>query len=160
MNYPANFWEVIHLRSRILRRSTVLLPCDCRRARGFQYILVCLAAIGLSACTVLPSQHGESLQSGVFPAAFQQFLVQTPAGSRAVLAHSPWGSGVTVIAHDAYFAASGHTCRKLTIVQAGMRRPGLVCRLPDGRWQKVRALARSERLPVVSNRPQPELGAQ
>lgn len=100
-----------------------------------------LILISLSACTTVPTQFGSHAAQLQLSQAFRHFLAHAPAGDSAFLPESPWGAQVTVYARQAYFAASGRTCRKLTIVHnAGMRRPGLVCRLPSGGWEEVRAL--------------------
>src|SRR5699024_5461660 len=102
--------------------------------------------VGVSACSTLPPS--ETTRSAL-PAAFQDFLANAPAGSRMVLADSPWGVEATVYVHAPYYAASGRTCRELTIELASTRRPGLVCRLPRGGWESVRVLSHSGR-PVFS----------
>lgn len=106
-----------------------------------RFLLLCVALAGVSACSSLPLSEPRS----ALPAAFQDFLADAAPGSRVVLAESPWGPEVTVYAHHAYYAASGRTCRRLTIMQSGMRRPALVCRLPGGGWERVRALIRGGR---------------
>lgn len=107
-----------------------------------QALLSLLIVISLSACAVAPGSYpapGAPSQMQL-PSAFRHFLTHAPAGTSAFLPESPWGTSVTVYAGQAYFAASGRRCRKLTIVHtAGMRRPGLVCRLPNGGWEEVRA---------------------
>lgn len=68
-----------------------------------------------------------------------------------VLSDSPWGSEATVYAHAPYYAASGRTCRELTIELKGARRPGLVCQLPREGWESVRVLHYGGR-PVFSSK--------
>lgn len=102
-------------------------------------IVVCLAVIGLSGCAVTPS-FDDAEAARTLPGAFYEFLASAPAGASVFLTESPWGPRVTVIARRSYFAASGRTCRNLTIAQKGMRRSALACRLPDGTWEKVRTL--------------------
>lgn len=111
-------------------------------ATGAQCCLLCLLLIGLSACAVTPPRSNPVNPSEQWPKAFQHFLSNASVGSSTFLAHSPWGAQITVYAHETYHAASGRVCRKLTITDAGMRRAGLACRLPDGSWEQVRALTR------------------
>ncbi|EAR21668.1 DVU3141 family protein [Nitrococcus mobilis] len=115
------------------------------RIAVFQGSFLCVAFVGVSACVTLPPSAPRS----ALPAAFETFLASAPAGGRVVLADSPWGPEATVYAHAPYYAASGRTCRELTIELTSTRRPGLVCQLPHGAWESVRVLSHSGR-PVFS----------
>lgn len=56
------------------------------------------------------------------------------------LKESPWGSDIRVILHPPYAAASGRTCRRLTLEDGQGRRPGLACESGDDSWESVRVL--------------------
>ncbi|MDN5850799.1 MAG: hypothetical protein L0H63_14375 [Nitrococcus sp.] len=117
-----------------------------------RFALLCMALVGISACSTLPPSDPRS----ALPPALQSFLTSAPAGSSMLLAASLWGPEASVYAHARYYAASGRTCRELTIEQAGMRRPGLVCRLPQGGWESVRVLDYGGRAVFSANVRQPQ----
>lgn len=142
----------IRARHDVRRGLFSLFSCRYHGLRMLQFGPLCLMMAGLSSCAVVPLPAGRSGEPQL--SALQQFYAQAPRGGRIFVKDSPWGGRVTVVAHESYYAASGRTCRKLTIRQGGMRRPGLVCRLPDAGWEKVRALARDRR-PVSSLHPAP-----
>ena len=72
------------------------------------------------------------------------FLTQAPAGAVLNVPESPWGNNVEVVADDAYLAASGRECRKLTVVavDANNARSALVCKTPNG-WVNQRVVTQT-----------------
>lgn len=89
-------------------------------------------------------QEGGSVVAGQQPgraldANLSGFLAQSSPGAVITLAESPWGAGVTIIGGAPYHAASGRTCRRLTI--EGSRRgetyQAVACEALDG-WKSRR----------------------
>lgn len=112
-------------------------------ARGVAALSLALVAVALSACTTLPD--ASSVAESEAPAmrldsALQQFLSDAPAESTLALADSPWGANVVISVQAPYAAASGRTCRALTVESGADSRPGLACRSASGDWQPVRLL--------------------
>lgn len=102
-----------------------------------------LVLTGLSACTMIPTKHAGPVQpdNARLSAQFRHFLAQAPAGSSMVAAPTnPWWPGATVYAQKSYYAASGRTCRGLTVTTTGPSQHALVCHFDDGSWRQARAL--------------------
>jgi hypothetical protein len=121
-----------------------------------------LAMMLFSGCSALPLANHEgrgAAPNDAFPAAFQSMLADAPAGSLARLDASPWGPGVTVVLHDAYHAASGRICRRVTVQSEGMSRPGLACQRRDGAWEPVRLLHEGGRPRLSADRARPVGGS-
>lgn len=127
--------------------------------KAVRYASFGLIAASLSACASLPAANNEPVNAPrvALPAALQTFLEEAPAEGRAVFPHSPWGDSATILAHAPYDAASGRTCRELSIESGGVRQPGLACRLPNGSWQSVRVLHYIGR-PLLTQQPGPQPG--
>jgi surface antigen len=115
-----------------------------QKAPALRNALLIVAFASLSGCAVLSAGEEEGAGAAL-PAAVQTFLEQAPAGGSAVFPHSPWGAAATVQVQAPYYAASGRTCRELTIESYGVRQPGLACRQAKGRWQQVRVLQHTGR---------------
>ena len=63
------------------------------------------------------------------PANVSSFLDSAAPGSVIAVSTSPWGSDVEVVAHERYFAASGRSCRELTVSnQRDLPSKELACR--------------------------------
>ncbi|ANB02759.1 DVU3141 family protein [Ectothiorhodospira sp. BSL-9] len=108
----------------------------------------CLVVI-LTACGSVPTQHDNgSWQPGdarsgepTLPERLDTFLNEQPAGATVMLEHSPWGRDVHVMAHAPYHAASGRTCRSLSVETRRGTEPALVCQAGNGHWEEVRVLS-------------------
>jgi hypothetical protein len=74
------------------------------------------------------------------PDAVQDLLSREPAGARVRFSESPWGADLAAELDAIYVAASGRTCRRVTLVSSDAPRPVLVCRGADGLWHNVRVL--------------------
>ena len=71
------------------------------------------------------------------------YLSSTTNVSSISLAQSPWGSNVWVLAQQPYFAASGRTCRELTITSAMENISyAIVCQVDQDSWNTVRPITR------------------
>lgn len=105
-------------------------------------LLVIVSALvsGCGAWPVVSENNPRDAAQEHFPGAFQSMLSRAPPGSSTHLEQSPWGSDVRVMMHEPYHAASGRTCRDVTVSSDGMRRPALVCERRDGTWEPVRLL--------------------
>lgn len=104
--------------------------------------------LAVSGCSVLPFQYTAQIDGPRTRASgsFEQFVAKAPPGSSLKIAgDSPVWPGATVYVRESYHAASGRICRNLTVVQSGLRHAALVCRQPDGDWERVRALAQYRR---------------
>ncbi|MCG5499542.1 DVU3141 family protein [Ectothiorhodospira lacustris] len=109
-------------------------------------LFLCMAT--LTACNTLPtvptegawlSVNGPDTPTGL-PSSLNSFLSEAPSGSSISLADSPWGGDVLIHADAAYFAASGRTCRSLSVHGDHGQRQALVCRKSEDGWEKVRVL--------------------
>jgi hypothetical protein len=95
----------------------------------------------VSGCAALPeSPAGPRSSELALPPAIQLLLEQEHGDARSWAERSPWGDGVILELHPSYSAASGRTCRRVTIEPAGAGRSALVCREHDGQWVSVRVL--------------------
>lgn len=109
-------------------------------------VILCLVGLmpqGLGGCT-LQSLVSEEIETPIRDTrkTFEQALEQAPAEAVRVLPHTPWGENRSIKLHQAYTAASGRWCRRLTIEPEADARPALVCRSGDdqGPWELVRLL--------------------
>ena len=109
----------------------------------------CLVVI-LTACGSVPTHHdgtswqpGDTTRSGeaTLPDHLDTFLNEQPAGATVMLERSPWGRDVHVMAHAPYHAASGRTCRSLSVETGQGSEPALVCQTGNGHWEAVRVLS-------------------
>jgi surface antigen len=113
------------------------MPC----ARVGVIAVVLMLMAGCAGQREAPQSAAPAERAGAAVAAsLQDVLERAPTGSRYRLPQSPWGEGVAVELRDAYTAASGRMCRRVTIDPAGASQPGLACRRADGHWQSVRVL--------------------
>jgi hypothetical protein len=69
------------------------------------------------------------------------YLSSTNNINSIYLAQSPWGSNVWVLAQQPYFAASGRTCRELTITSSTENISyAIVCQADQDSWNTVRPI--------------------
>lgn len=116
-------------------------------------LLAALSMVVVSGCASYPNSSAQQEAQYVLnndPATLLQndnlngFLTQAPAGAVLNVPKSPWGNNVEVVADDAYLAASGRECRKLTVVavDANNARSALVCKTPNG-WVNQRVVTQT-----------------
>ncbi|GGB46311.1 hypothetical protein GCM10011502_19590 [Oceanisphaera marina] len=85
-------------------------------------------------------QNNLGSQPAIDNVALTQYL-NTSTATATVLATSPWGPNVQVMAEQAYFAASGRTCRQLQVSQPnGNTQQHIACQLKNGSWTISRDL--------------------
>lgn len=96
----------------------------------------------LSGCAQMHTQH-DSISGSVISggdqgtpvgASLSSFLNEANRGEAVRLAQSPWGPGVNVYSGQPYFAASGRTCRELTVQGNGGERAVVACKRADDQW--------------------------
>lgn len=116
---------------------------------GGRLLAVLLAAGVLGGCSMLSAVSPLAAQDAglvageqagrVLEPAFAAFLAQAPQGSILALAESPWGSQVEVTAGEAYLAASGRHCRKLSLMRVAAAQPesAIACQTAQG-WEARR----------------------
>lgn len=103
--------------------------------------LAIVATLGLAACATQPAgQHQQRASAAALPLAYQEFLASALPGEIQRFDSGPWGMDIVLKAQESYFAASGRTCRALTIERAEVMFPGLTCRQEAGSWEPVRVL--------------------
>lgn len=97
----------------------------------------------LSGCNTVAVNHSRPLSSELYeqpaPAAatpLDQLLNSAAPQRTALLADSPWGQQLEISTDAPYYAASGLTCRQLSVGVAQQK--ALACRQPDGRWAPSR----------------------
>jgi hypothetical protein len=128
-NVPAA--RLSHMRNLLRRKASP--------RRGALFLLLALAVSGCATVSDGGPAAVAERPAGL-PESFQEHLDKLQSTAPIVLADSPWGTNVAVQVHAPYFAASGRTCRPLTIEPSGERRPGLVCRQQGSEWKRVRVL--------------------
>lgn len=109
-------------------------------------VMLVLGMITISGCTASNNFYSRSAAThsvpdsqGAFSSELNAYLSSAAAGSTLALAHSPWGSNVLLQAEPPYFAASGRTCRELTVSTAvGGMQNSIVCQSGQGSWDTVR----------------------
>lgn len=105
-------------------------------------LLALVLVTTLSGCAQMYTHHdnasgsviGGGDQGTPVGVSLSSFLNDANRGEAVRLAQSPWGPGVSVYPGQAYFAASGRTCRELTIQGNGAERTALACKMLDGQW--------------------------
>ncbi|GHB06935.1 DVU3141 family protein [Salinicola rhizosphaerae] len=86
---------------------------------------------------------------GATPAGPQisSFLDNATSGSIASFPKSPWGSNVSVIVQDRYFAASGRLCTHLDVAREGTpqsaHRAQVACLVQDKGWYTQRLVTQT-----------------
>lgn len=94
--------------------------------------------LALTIVTTSGCANQQQTRSGSQPAIENVALIQylnTSTASATVLADSPWGANVQVMAEQPYFAASGRSCRQLQVSQPnGNTQQHIACQLNNGSW--------------------------
>lgn len=105
-----------------------------------------LVALALSGCDTLSGRGGDTAAA---PAALPQrpmeplalFASQAREGERSVLSPAPGAAPVPVQVVRSYHAASGRSCRELSVGSGSASRPAIYCEEPTG-WVAARPLLR------------------
>lgn len=105
-------------------------------------LLTLVLITALSGCAQMYAQHNNASGSVIaggdqgipVGASLSGFLNESHQGEVVRLSQSPWGPGVNVYSGQPYFAASGRTCRKLTIQGNGGERAAIACKMADDQW--------------------------
>lgn len=118
--------------------KVLTLPSGIATAR-----LLALALVAtLSGCAQMYAQHDNTSGSVIaggdqgtpVGASLSGFLNEANRGEAVRLAQSPWGPGVNVYSGQPYYAASGRTCRELTVQGNGGERAVIACKMADDQW--------------------------
>lgn len=105
--------------------------------------LLALALVAtLSGCAQMYAQHDSTSGSVIVGgdqgtpvgASLSSFLNESHQGEVVRLSQSPWGPGVNVYSGQPYYAASGRTCRELTVQGNGGERAEIACKMVDDQW--------------------------
>jgi len=108
------------------------LGSNFRLAIGLAAIIL---LVGCNSLAVNSPQRSSELSDQPAPVeatALDQFLNNSAPQSSAIVADTPWGKQLEISADSPYFAASGLTCRQLSIGE--LQQKALVCQQPNGRW--------------------------
>ncbi|WP_181068144.1 DVU3141 family protein [Oceanisphaera arctica] len=113
-------------------------------------LILFLDIVAISGCSLrhnIPSSPTDSAvnqnSQKALSSDLNAYLSSTTNVSSISLTHSPWGSNVLVLAQQPYFAASGRTCRELTITSTtGTISYTIVCQVDHGSWNTVRPVTR------------------
>ena len=99
--------------------------------------LVVLTLLG--GCNTLAQNSSQSsLEESISPpitsmaTELDRFLNTAAVQTSAVLTDTPWGKQLEVTADAPYYAASGLTCRQLSVGEPQQK--ALVCQQPNGSW--------------------------
>lgn len=118
----------------------------------FGRLLVATAIVGFMAGCASQSHYGGNNVGTMQGAAavgpeISSFLDNATSGSIAAFPKSPWGSNVSVIVQDRYFAASGRLCTHLDVAREdapqSARQAQLACLVNDKGWYTQRLVTQA-----------------
>jgi hypothetical protein len=118
--------------------------------RKLLFLILFLGIVTISGCSAqrnipsLPADTGSDQRiQRALSSDLNTYLSSTNNINSIYLAQSPWGSNVWVLAQQPYFAASGRTCRELTITSAIENISyAIVCQVDQDSWNTVRPITR------------------
>ncbi|GAA3712616.1 hypothetical protein GCM10022421_19910 [Oceanisphaera sediminis] len=101
-------------------------------------LLLPLVVLSIISGCASQQQGTHGAQQAINNSELNQYLSSATANA-AVLASSPWGPKVQIMAGQPYFAASGRTCRKLQVSQPnGNTQHQIACKADTGNWTLTR----------------------
>jgi hypothetical protein len=129
--------------------------------RKYLYLMLFFNVASISGCSlqhnINPSPAGSAPvrhSQQALPSELNAYLSSAANFSAKSLPLSPWGSNVLVMAQEPYFAASGRTCRELTITSSTEHISyAIVCQIEKGNWNTVRPITH-----VLNHRISPQHG--
>lgn len=124
---------------------------SCGFSRFGKWIKVGALAIAVSGCASQGHYGGSNVGTMQGAAAvgpeISSFLDNATSGSIAAFPKSPWGSNVSVIVQDRYFAASGRLCTHLDVAREdapqNARQAQLACLVNDKGWYTQRPVTQA-----------------
>ena len=103
--------------------------------------LVALSILAASGCAS-QQQGTHGAPQAISNSELSQFLNADTANA-AVLASSPWGPKIQIMAEQPYFAASGRTCRTLQVSRPDdSTQQHIACKADNGNWTLTRPVTR------------------
>lgn len=116
------------------------------RSRIGRWLAVGALAVTFSGCASQGHYGGNNVGTMQGAAALgpeiSSFLDNATPGSISAFSKSPWGSNVSVIVQERYFAASGRLCTHLDVARQGApanaERAQVVCLVNDSGWYTQR----------------------